>query len=373
MGRRLERGANDLLTLYSELSKEAYQWSPADYSFGSHKSMKWICSNGHIWEAKIYNRTIGGRGCPYCSGRVCITGVNDLATLYPAIAAEAHGWDPKKYSAYSGQRVQWKCDKGHYWKTKVGKRTRNQTGCPYCAGKLPIVGETDLASVFPDIAKEACGWDPSTVTPGSGKKLKWKCEQGHEWMCRVANRTIQGTKCTVCSRKVLVPGVNDLLSKFPEVARDAYGWDPATVRYGSDKKMRWLCPSGHVYITSPNHRTNPSNATSCPQCAACGYKKTLPGWIYLMQRSGEQQIGITNVPKQRLRTHASNRWELIEIIGPYEGFRAWQIESLVKKWLRRSNLLIQGTHENWRTEALLISSLNEIFFLSGVDSLLLQG
>lgn len=201
MAKNLQLGVNDLLTKFPQVAQEAYQWDPSEYTYGSHKTMDWICGHGHIWQAKIYNRTIGKRGCPYCSGRRCVAGVNDLGALYPAIAKQANGWNPGNYSAYSGQRVEWKCELGHCWKTSIEKRTKGGTGCPYCAGKLPVTGENDLASLFPDIAKEAHGWDPSTVLPGSDKKLKWKCEKGHEWMCRVANRTIQGTNCIVCSQK----------------------------------------------------------------------------------------------------------------------------------------------------------------------------
>ncbi len=36
----------------------------------------------------------------------------------------------------------------------------------------------------------------------------------------------------------------------PELAKEANGWDPATLTFGSGKKMSWKCPKGHVYQTS---------------------------------------------------------------------------------------------------------------------------
>ena len=34
----------------------------------------------------------------------------------------------------------------------------------------------------------------------------------------------------------LTIGENDLLTKYPELAKEAYGWDPATVTKGSNLK-----------------------------------------------------------------------------------------------------------------------------------------
>ena len=42
-----------------------------------------------------------------------ILGVNDLQSQYPEIAAEAYGWDPEIVFAKSGQKKDWKCNKGH--------------------------------------------------------------------------------------------------------------------------------------------------------------------------------------------------------------------------------------------------------------------
>lgn len=367
MPRTVQPSVNDLLTMYPQIAKDAYQWDPSKYSYASHSVMTWICSDNHKWQSKIYNRTIGRRGCPYCSGRLVIKGENDLATLYPAVAAEADGWDASLYPARSGRRVQWKCRNNHIWKTTIDKRTVKNTRCPYCAGKLPIKGETDLASVFPLIAQEACGWDPSTVLPYSSKKLKWICSQGHEWMCSVGNRTTQGTNCVVCSERRLIPGVNDLLAKFPRIAEEAYGWDPSIVRYGSDEKRQWTCSAGHLYSASPNNRTNPSNGTSCPYCAAYGFCPDRPAFMYLMERSFDQQIGITNAPRTRMSTHKRDGWALIEMVGPANGTKVKEAEATVKQWLKANNLRIRGTHENWLKEDLMVGSLAEIALMAGVD------
>ena len=67
--------------------------TPETVSYGSKKHVWWTCTNGHHWQAAIHTRTGAGSGCPYCSGRYAIPGVNDLATLYPLIARD---WHPQK-------------------------------------------------------------------------------------------------------------------------------------------------------------------------------------------------------------------------------------------------------------------------------------
>ena len=70
-------------------------------------------------------------------------GVDDLATLYPDIAAEADGWDPTEFKKGSNKRLPWKCKTcGYEWKVSPNNRTGNGTGCPKCAGKLPLESES---------------------------------------------------------------------------------------------------------------------------------------------------------------------------------------------------------------------------------------
>ena len=89
-----EKGINDLATLHPELAKEADGWDPSQVIAGTGKKLPWKCKEGHTWIATGYNR-INGKGCPYCANRKAWSGFNDLATLYPELAKEADGWDPR--------------------------------------------------------------------------------------------------------------------------------------------------------------------------------------------------------------------------------------------------------------------------------------
>ena len=99
-----------------------------------------------------------------------VIGINDLATLHPEVAAEADSWDPCDYMPNSNKRMSWICSEGHRWETQIYNRTANKSLCPYCSGKKAIKGVNGLQTLFPELAKEADGWDPSTVTFGSKVK-----------------------------------------------------------------------------------------------------------------------------------------------------------------------------------------------------------
>ena len=86
-----------------------------------------------------------------------------------------------------------------------------------------------------------------------------------------------------------------------------------------------------------------------------------------MERPGEQQFGITNVPDSRLRRHRANGWNLLELIDPFAGQQVLDTEVLVKRFLNNQLGTIEGTEENWNTVKLEVSSLSELFDEAALD------
>ena len=254
--------------------------TPQNVTVGSSRKIHWRCENGHAWEAKVYSRT-EGRGCPYCSGQKPVPGESDLATLYPQIAAE---WDYAKNGALtpasvtpgSHRKVHWRCSCGHEWETPIHRRVYNETGCPYCAGSLPIPGKTDLAAQRPEIAAE---WDyaknvgltPQDVLPGSERSVWWLCPKGHSYSASVRSRGVGGTGCPYCAGRKILPGFNDLATKFPKIAAQWHptlngGLTPAQVGIGCNRKIWWICPEQHVWQAKVYSRTG-KDKCGCPVCA----------------------------------------------------------------------------------------------------------
>ena len=109
--------------------------TPKDVTCGSSKKVWWKCSEGHEWEAVVYNRAKGS-GCIYCAGQKAIIGVNDLKTTNPELIEE---WDyvkngtlkPEDFKAHSNIKVWWKCELGHSWKVSIAHRAEGNK-CPHC-------------------------------------------------------------------------------------------------------------------------------------------------------------------------------------------------------------------------------------------------
>ncbi len=144
------------------------------------------------------------KGCAVCSGHQVEKGFNDLATTHPELSAQAYGWDPAEVTQGSNQKKFWECSLKHHWVATVSARTSKQSGCPYCTGKRVLFGFNDLETINPIIGNQAFGWDPATVTVGSTKRLKWKCNEGHIWTTTVLARS-QGYGCPTCAKSGFDP------------------------------------------------------------------------------------------------------------------------------------------------------------------------
>ena len=180
---------------------------------------------------------------------------------------------PEQLTVGSNKRIWWICHKGHSYPAYIHHRVKG-SGCPYCAGKKAIKGETDLLSQYPDIAIE---WHPTkngtlmpdTVTTGSSKKVWWLGKCGHEWETAISHRTLSGTNCPICSNQEILPGYNDLFTTHPQLAKE---WHPTkngevsphNIGAGTHKKVWWLGECGHEWEASIAQRRN---GTGCPYCA----------------------------------------------------------------------------------------------------------
>lgn len=216
-GNAVVAGNNDLATLYPHLIAEWHPTKngkdkPHEFRAASNKKVWWIDNKGHEWEASIDKRSLANRGCPYCSGNKALSGFNDLATLYPNLAAEMDsalnsGMSAQDITIGSKQKIWWKCSLGHNWKVAVCDRVGYQTGCPICANKKVLPGFNDFASAYPSLALE---WNrkkngtllPTSITSGSNLKVWWKCSKNHEWEATALQRSLYGYGCPFCSNLV---------------------------------------------------------------------------------------------------------------------------------------------------------------------------
>ena len=118
---------------------------------GSNKKVWWKCPKGHEFQGKINDRANKRRGCPICSNRIIVPGINDLKTLNPELAAEWDEWQnelkPTEVGIHSNKKIWWICYKGHRWKTSVNDRTRG-TNCPICARKVKQKSKININGIM---------------------------------------------------------------------------------------------------------------------------------------------------------------------------------------------------------------------------------
>ena len=274
-------GASSLASTHRALAREWHPKkngtiTPKDIARASGRKVWWMCRNGHEWEAAVYSRTLGGNGCPYCSGKRAGKD-NSLRKLYPKLARE---WHPEKNGELtpadvtrgSKRRIWWRCRQGHEWQAPVHERTSGK-GCPYCAHRR-LSSDNNLAALRPDLAAQ---WHPTknrplkpeTVFPAAAHKVWWRCDDGHEWQATINSRSHLGTGCPYCSGR-RVTRERSLASNHRGLARqwsktkngDLTPHDVSTV---SKRVVWWTCPKGHDYEMSVRLRTQ--RGTSCPVCA----------------------------------------------------------------------------------------------------------
>lgn len=293
----VENGAISLLAYCAENRRDALlaQWhptrndglSPGEVVVGSHRQVWWRCDRGHEWQTRVADRTTRNEGCPYCSGRRTLPGENDLATLFPALAAQ---WDPAKngtmtpdaVSPGSKKKVWWHCEKGHGWQAAIVDRAYKGTDCPYCAGRWVIPGETDLETCYPELAAQ---WDveknapltPRQILPCSNKRYWWHCALGHSYQMQPNSRVQRNSGCPYCAGKKVLVGFNDLATVEPLVAAQWHeslngALTPEMVTMGCNKRAWWRCQDGHVWNALIYSRTGP-NKRGCPVCAGNVRKK----------------------------------------------------------------------------------------------------
>ena len=265
-GQKAFVGETDLATTHPQIASTAFEWNPTEFVAGSAKKQNWVCSEGHVYEARILAR-VAGLTCTVCSNHQVLSGFNDLESRNPEFAKQANGWDPKTVLYSSSKRMSWKCSKGHEWEVSVVSRIKYNSGCPYCSGHRVIKGETDLLTLEPELAREAFGWDPSLLKPGSASKMNWKCSLGHIYKATLNARTRKNGRrgCPFCSGRKVLAGFNDIRTTHPEKAKMAFGWDPSEFSFGMVKKLNWKCPEGHEWTSTPN--TVCSGTYGCPVCA----------------------------------------------------------------------------------------------------------
>ncbi len=277
----------DLLKEWDYEQNDKMGITPKGILASSNICVYWKCKFGHpSWKASPNARAKSG--CPYCTGKKVLVGVNDLATVFSGLMeewdTELNTIDPHNVAAQSDKEAYWVCrnNPNHRWSSQITNRTTKGAGCPFCSSNQLLIGDNDFKTRYPEVAKE---WDyekndtrPEEYFPSSTKVVWWKGGKcGHSWDMRIVDRTGKKPQgCPICAGKRVLIGFNDFPSQNPEVFKE-WDWernkeDPYSLTVSSNKKVNWIC------VKNPKHTWKVSidtrRRTGCPYCSG---NKVLPG------------------------------------------------------------------------------------------------
>ena len=110
------------------------------------------------------------------------------------------------------------------------------------------------------------GIKPQDVTPGSGKKIWWICNQSHEWQAVVYSRS-RGSGCPYCRRsqpnssKSVTVSKSEFRTEWHPTAND--GINPTYWTPDDPGKVWWICREGHEWQATFKARIK---GNGCPIC-----------------------------------------------------------------------------------------------------------
>ncbi len=260
-GKAVKRGKS-FAALHPELMDEFDTDNEIDpYSVSERSSMiaKWHCriNPEHKWEAEFRLRAQGFKKCPFCDIKNYSTMLKDFRPDLEKYFLKTNKYSFERYSYMSNEIVSWKCDKGHIFEKAIIYVSRNENfRCPICDNLVLAEGENDLLSQYPEIAS----WfdtDKNNIRPNKiifsdyNASLWWSCPNGHSYQTSPHAKTIRKQKCPICTRQLIVKGINDLQGRYPGIEKI---WDyeknsttPDMISDLSIKRYFFKCNKGHKY------------------------------------------------------------------------------------------------------------------------------
>ena len=157
-------------------------------------------------------------------------------------------------------------------------------------------------------------------------KIKFMCPDGHIFSIKPSH-VLSGVGCKICnggSRRSREDINHELeITGRPERIIGNY--------INNKTKTLFDCGQGHTWLAQPNSVVKQNRG--CPDCSeGGGYRKSLPGWVYVLKFTNFIKYGITNNLKGRLGDHKRcGDYEIILTEYYEDGTLAWNWEHSLKK------------------------------------------
>lgn len=236
------------------------------------KKINYICPKGHMCST-LWGGILAGNECAYCAGKIV-----DQARVERAFKEEGY----QLLSEYKNNREKLKfiCPNNHSHSINWDSFLRGRR-CAYCSGR--IVTHEEVNHFF-----LTEGYTLLSQYKKATKRIEFICPNGHRHHTSWASFR-SGNRCAYCAGHVVTH----------EQVRETfmhYGYTLVSEYIGANKKIKFICPSGHKHLISWG------NFRSGRRCAKCtekyGFKMNEPATLYYIRfdfkTNSIWKIGITN-------------------------------------------------------------------------------
>ena len=260
---------------YVELWSSDNKRTPYDTFYTSNLWIHWNCQNcGSVYGAEIKDMINGDAGCPYCRGIKLNPETNSLRVLYPNIArrwSNNNAIESNMVLPTAGNPYKWICDTCHgEYTSRVKDVVAGADECPYCKGTKVLAGFNSLKAINPELAKQISPLnevDADHILPSKQSVQLWRCPDcGSDYNATTLDME-NGYTCPYCSDRVVLPGINSLKAKNPELAKlisPLNEKDSDHILPSKQSVQLWRCPDcGGDYTATT---LDMENGYTCPYC-----------------------------------------------------------------------------------------------------------
>lgn len=149
--------------------------------------LKFKCEKNHEWETKPYYMVSKSTWCPKCNQNA-----KDNINTFHEIAKEHNGECLSVEYINARTSLEFKCNKNHTWFAKPSDIKFSKSWCPKCAGSYRLTIDE-----MKEIGESRNGKCLSNIYHNGNTKLKWECNNGHQWLATPI-MIKSGTWCPIC-------------------------------------------------------------------------------------------------------------------------------------------------------------------------------
>jgi very-short-patch-repair endonuclease/uncharacterized protein YlaI len=281
------RIASENNNLSIQYPKVASEWHPTknkefkatEVTYGSEKKAWWLCPKGHSYKATINNRTLRQSGCPQCSNQSSepeIRILTELKYLFDNVVSryKVDGIEIDVYLPNFNLGIEYD---GEHW--HKGKEEQDiEKNRLLIAKNIHIIRVREKP--LEPLSEEDVMVDKVSLKKGDLNEILEKvsvfvsAEINQTIAAYIAQTSFANDELFKEYRSYFPSPFpeHSLLKTHPELSNE---WDyeknsplrPENFSYGVRNKMWWLCPNGHSYDATINHRTGKNQQTGCPQCS----------------------------------------------------------------------------------------------------------